>query len=286
MKKWQDFIVFIIVYSVALLVGILVVGFIESTLWIKLLVFDLVMTLVVYIASLIVKNASIYDPFWSVIPPVLILYAMISLKAFGLVNLLMLFSISLWAIRLTYNWALNWHSFKYQDWRYDLIKSKTKKLYPLASLFAIQLLPTMVVFAQIYVSVKIIEANASLSLLAIIPSIIIIAATILQGVSDVQMKKFRESNTKKRVIDTGVWRYSRHPNYFAEILVWWGIYGFYIAIFGKIDLVILAPIIMTLLFLVVSIPLMENKILKTRPEYRQYQEKTSMLILLPNKKSK
>ena len=283
MKKWQEFMVFIVVYLTAILIGLYSLRYVDGPFWFDVFVFDIVMTLVVYFSSLMVKNASLYDPYWSVIPPLLILYAMIQLDAFGLVNVIMLLALSVWAVRLTYNWAINWTSFSHQDWRYDLIKQKTKQFYPLSSLFAIMLLPTVVVYAQVYVSVAVIKTNASLTLFSVLPALVILAGTMIQYVADKQMKNFREKRSQKRVIDIGLWQYSRHPNYLGEIIVWWGMYGFYIAVVGKLDFLILAPILMTMLFLGISIPMMEKKILKTRPEYRAYQKQTSMLICLPKR---
>ena len=56
----------------------------------------------------------------------------------------------------------------------------------------------------------------------------------------------------------GLWKYSRHPNYLGEIMVWWGVYLFYVQQFG-LDLVLVAPVIMTLMFIFISVPLMEKK---------------------------
>lgn len=286
MKKWQEFGLFFLIYSFAIALGLYAVSFVEASMILTLLIFDLVMTVVIFACSLVVKNASLYDPFWSVIPPVLMLYTMVRLQAFGMVNCLLLGAITVWAIRLTYNWAINWESFKEQDWRYDLIKSKTKIFFPLASFSAIMLLPTLIVFAQVFVASEIIKANATVSAIAIISTAVILIAVVIQGISDVQMRTFRKSNTEKRIIDTGLWKYSRHPNYFAEILVWWGVYGFYIATYQQFNVLIIAPLIMTTLFLVISIPMMEKKILLKRPEYKEYQKETSMLLPLPHRKNK
>lgn len=286
MKRWQEFGFFIFIYAVAIGVGLGAIQFIDVSLLGTLFVFDVVMTVVIFVFSLIVKNASVYDPFWSVIPPVLLFYTMVKLEAFGVVNCLLLGAITVWAIRLTYNWALNWESFEQQDWRYDLIKAKTKRFFPLASFSAIMLLPTLIVFAQVFVASEVIKANAAVSPIVIISTAIIIIATGIQGLSDIQMQEFRESKTETRIIDSGLWKYSRHPNYFAEILVWWGVYGFYIATYQQFNVVISAPIIMTLLFLCISIPMMEKKILLKRPEYAEYQKETSMLFPLPNRKNK
>lgn len=75
----------------------------------------------------------------------------------------------------------------------------------------------------------------------------------------------------------GVWKHSRHPNYLGEIFVWWGTYLFTIDAFG-FSYFIIFPILMTLMFRFISVPLLENKILRTRPEYNNYKQTARMFI--------
>jgi steroid 5-alpha reductase family enzyme len=280
MNKWQSIGIIFILYVLAFFGGLYSITYLNEPIWFEVFVFDIVMTIIIYLFSLLLKNASLYDPYWSVIPPVLMIYVMIELNAFGFLNIVMLSVLSVWAIRLTYNWSKNFDSFKHQDWRYDLIKEKTKRLYPLANFLGIQLFPTLIVYAQIYVIIAVAELNLDLGLFALIPSLVVLISVYIQFVSDKQMYEFRQQTVKKRVIDTGLWQYSRHPNYFGEIMVWWGMYLFYFSATMRFDFLITAPILMTLLFVFISIPMMEQKILSTRPEYKDYQATTSMLIPL------
>ena len=78
------------------------------------------------------------------------------------------------------------------------------------------------------------------------------------------------------IIEKGLWKYSRHPNYWGEILFWWGLYLYAIGISHY--MLILAPISMTVMFLYVSIPWIEHKILRNRPQYNSYQERVNILI--------
>jgi steroid 5-alpha reductase family enzyme len=109
--------------------------------------------------------------------------------------------------------------------------------------------------------------------------LLVILATTIQYISDEQMRRFRKAHVgEKKCIYEGLWRISRHPNYFGEVTVWWGLYIMLLGLTYQFDLYILAPLSMTLLFVFISIPMMEKKILKTRPEYKLYQEQVSMLI--------
>ncbi|BCR36289.1 DUF1295 domain-containing protein [Mariniplasma anaerobium] len=244
--------------------------------------------LFIYVLSLILNNASLYDPYWSVIPPVFLTLAFISLnKGINLSYFLFLFSIYFWAVRLTINWIKNWHGFNEVDWRYIMIRDKAPKLYFLTNFSAIQLFPTLIVFAQLLVGLKIIELGASLNIVFILGFLMIIVASIIQYVSDEQMRAFRKENKgTKKCIDQGLWRISRHPNYFGEVTVWWGLYVMYLSIVQRLDFYILAPLSMTLLVVFISIPMMETKILNTRPEYKEYQEQVSMLIPFARKNDK
>lgn len=278
MRKYQELLIILVGYIVAVLLGILVSTLFSVNLVLEILIIDLVATIIIYLFSIIFKNASFYDPYWSVIPPVLVLYAMISLNSFGATNILVLIAISIWAIRLTYNWATEWTNMNKQDWRYDLIKDNTKKFYPLVSFVGIMLMPTIIVFLQVAVLVKVIEANSDISLLSMVFIILILVATLIQGISDIQMRNFRKRKVKPAVINEGLWKYSRHPNYFAEIFVWISAYGIYLSVYGRFDYYVIAPIAMIALFMFISIPLMEKKMLKSRPSYLEYQKNVSMII--------
>jgi steroid 5-alpha reductase family enzyme len=280
-KKTKDLIIVGFLYIIAFVIAYFVYTFITlDDVIIRLLIADLAAMLFIYIMSLILNNASLYDPYWSVIPPVFLIFVFIeSGKTLTLPHFMMLFAISFWAFRLTLNWIKGWHGFNEVDWRYLMIRDKAPKLYFLTNFLAIQLFPTLIVFAQLMVGIKVLTTDPSLSMVFTIGFLLVIIATLIQYVSDEQMRKFRKAHIgEKKCIDEGLWRLSRHPNYFGEVTVWWGLYIMLIGLTYQLDLYILAPLAMTLLFVFISIPMMEKKILKTRPEYKLYQEQVSMLI--------
>lgn len=287
LKKQRS--LFIVLSSYVLAIGIGVISFLmldSLTVIARFLVADIIATMVIFILSTLFKNASLYDPYWSVIPPVLLFLAMVYYQAFGNASLWMVLAITIWGIRLTYNWASQWHGFTDMDWRYQAMKDKAPKVYLLTNLFGIQLFPTAIVFIQLILGLKVIELNPSMTLLTWIGVFMIIAAAIIQLVADEQMKSFKErTKGEKLCIEEGLWKYSRHPNYFGEISVWWGIYIIYLSVVNELDVWIVSPILMTSLFLFISIPWMERKIIKTRPQYQDYQKRVSMLIPFFRKES-
>ena len=98
------------------------------------------------------------------------------------------------------------------------------------------------------------------------------------------MRKFRsDPKNKGKTMKYKLWRYSRHPNYLGEIGFWFGIYFMGISSgFAPLWLIV-CPLAMLLLFVLVSCPMMDQRSLKNRPNYREYMDNTSQLMLLPPK---
>jgi steroid 5-alpha reductase family enzyme len=280
-KKYQSMIILCLLYLVSIGVGILVFLNLESlSLILRLLIADITSTLVIWIFSMIIKNASAYDPYWSVIPPVVLILLFFYLELSSSFPIyLMIAGLTVWSLRLTYNWAKNWTGFHEQDWRYTIMYQKSPKLFFLSNLFGIQLFPTMIVFIQLIGAVYFMRMDPALTIFTWIGFIIMVSAAVIQWIADGQMRQFKERTKGQRLcIEEGLWKYSRHPNYFGEVMVWWGLYLIYFGSVMKLNLLIIAPLLMTSLFLFISIPWMEKKIILTRPEYKEYQKRVSKLI--------
>jgi steroid 5-alpha reductase family enzyme len=114
-----------------------------------------------------------------------------------------------------------------------------------------------------------------------------LAGLVIEAVADAQKSAFRSREENRgRFVATGLWRYSRHPNYFGEILVWWGIFLYAVPfLHGAAFAVVLGPVFITLLLLFVSgIPLLERSAEEkygSDPAYRDYKRRTSLLVPLP-----
>ena len=124
-----SFIAVTLVYVIAAAVGILTYRALELDRWLSLLLADIAATVVTFIFSLIFKNASVYDPYWSVQPPVILVSLAIGkeLTPFGI---LLLVTVLFWAIRLTANWAYTFKNLNHQDWRYTMLRENTGIFYP------------------------------------------------------------------------------------------------------------------------------------------------------------
>lgn len=122
--------------------------------------------------------------------------------------------------------------------------------------------------------------------------VIFLSGLLIETVSDMQKFNYRQNASNNgHWVDSGLWKYSRHPNYMGEILVWWGLFIIVVPFLSGLQwLTILGPVTITLFLLFVSgIPLLEkssDKKYGANPEYQEYKERTSLLFILPPKKSK
>lgn len=242
----------------------------------KLFFIDVIMTVVVYLFSVKYGNASIYDPYWSVIPFGMIFYYLyiFGIDVISLKVILASFAISFWSWRLTGNWLRGWKDMSHEDWRYVNLREKTGKWYLLVNFLGIHMFPTMVVFMAAIPIYYIFLFSNEMNIISWIGFGIAIGGTILEMTADNQLHKFKQQTTNSMAVcRTGVWRYMRHPNYSGEILFWLGLclmaYTPYVSYSIAVGVLLLA-----LMFLVISIPMIDKKLLKSKPEYTIYKEST------------
>jgi steroid 5-alpha reductase family enzyme len=113
---------------------------------------------------------------------------------------------------------------------------------------------------------------------------VVLIGLMFEAIGDWQLSRFKaDVGNKGRVLNRGLWRYTRHPNYFGGCCVWWGFYLMALAAGGWWSIV--GPVLMTVLLLRVSgVALLERDIAKRRPEYRRYIETTNAFFPGPSKK--
>ena len=185
---------------------------------------------------------------------------------------------SWWSWRLTYNWFRGWKGLQHEDWRYVDLRKKTRGFYPIVSFFGIQLFPTLIVFAAALPLYSIFYSDALLSWKDVWGGLLMLIGILLEIFADIQMHSFRNNpENQGKVIDIGLWKYSRHPNYLGEITFWWGVYFLSLATHPPLYFII-GPIVVTLLFVGISIPLMEKRMMANKPEFADYKKRTAVLI--------
>ncbi len=289
-SKWSSVALITAIYVLAGLIGWLVFHFVmqflpslEGRAWVGLFLADVAATVVVWVFGLLYENVSVYDPYWSVFPPVAFLLWAFYTGVWSLPVILLLIASWYWGWRLTRNWVITFKGIGHEDWRYTKYRSLHPALFHLINFFGLNMVPTLVVFAAMLPGLKLYETPLSFKFssavsfsLVFLGFIICLIAPTIQLIADKQSHDFRAAHPGE-VCNVGLWKHGRHPNYFGEILFWWGIWIMYVP-FGGIDWYILGPIAMTALFLGISIPLMEQRQLANKPGYAAYKKQTRLLI--------
>ncbi len=270
-----SFIIITVVYMLAAAAGYLVFSNMRTVLWMRVLAADIAATLLVFVFSCVYHNASVYDPYWSV-QPIAILIA--TAREFTLPAALLAFLILLWGVRLTLNWAYTFQGLDYQDWRYTDLQKKTGALYPLVNLFGIHMVPTLIVYSCIIPVLHVLDRTPAFRPLCLIGFLISLSGAVLQMTADLQMHRYRR-HRETTFIETGLWRYSRHPNYLGEIMMWWGVSLFSIALLGFSWYLCIGAAANHLMFLFISIPMAEKR-QGQKPGFEEYKARTHLLIPL------
>lgn len=280
MNTWKhnravSFVIVTAVYILAGAVGIAVYRSLDLSWWLALLIADVAATVVTFVFSVIFGNASVYDPYWSVQPPV-ILIALAWGRELTPLGILLIAAVSYWAIRLTANWAYTFDNLKHQDWRYTMLKEKTGIFYPVINFVGIHMVPTLVVYGCILPAGYAIINSTNITAASVVFLCVSLLAATMQGIADIQMHKFRKNRTAP-FIRAGLWKYSRHPNYLGEILMWWGVALAVICAAPEAWYLAAGAAANTVLFLAVSIPMAEGR--QSRKEgYAAYKKQTRMLL--------
>jgi steroid 5-alpha reductase family enzyme len=270
-----SFIIITLVYVIATAVGFVVYHYTPCDFWLKLLIADVAGTVVTFIFSLVFKNSSVYDPYWSVLPIIVVVFYAI-FNGVNLLSLLMLIAICIWGLRLTANWAYTFKNLTHQDWRYTMLKEKTGAFYPLINFLGIHLFPTLVVYGCILPTVFAFQTILYVNAGSIIFLCVSLLAVVLQGTADCQMHYYRKHKTTP-FIRIGLWKYSRHPNYLGEILMWWGIALSFICACPQMWYLLAGALVNTIMFLVVSVPMADKRQSK-KDGFNEYKKQTFMLL--------
>jgi steroid 5-alpha reductase family enzyme len=279
-KTAKSFSVVIAIYAVAIAAAVATVLVMQSPLWLEVLVADVVATAITFVGSFMVKNSSMYDAYWSVAPAVAAVGMAVTGGGLGSRKIIVTFVVLAWAIRLTANWAYGWAGMKHEDWRYVKLQQDTGKLYWLVSFLGVHFFPTAMVFAGMLPLFVAYRSELLLGPLDLLGVLIGVAAVALEGIADAQMHRFRRSNTENtRVMETGLWSRSRHPNYLGEILFWVSLACFGLSAAPSQWWRLAGVVTMVALFVFISIPMIEKRHLQRKgAAFAAYQSRVPMLV--------
>lgn len=187
--------------------------------------------------------------------------------------------VTLWGVRLaTYLFFRNWS--EGEDWRYKQMREGWQGSFVLNSYFKIFILQGSLMFIiSLVLMQQPVETTSNSAIFSYLGMAIFTIGFLWESIADFQLKQFKSKpENKGKFMQSGLWKYSRHPNYFGEILVWWGIYIFTIS-YGKWYLFIISPVTITFLLLKVSgIPFLQKKQSKS-DKYEAYLDAVPNSIL-------
>jgi steroid 5-alpha reductase family enzyme len=189
-------------------------------------------------------------------------------------NILLLSLVAIWSLRLSLFLAVR-NRGENEDRRYREIRANNEPYFSLKSLYIIFGLQALLAWIISITLLSSLSSSAQIGLLEIVATAIWIAGFAIETIADQQLYRFKsDSNNKGRVLSSGLWAYSRHPNYFGEFLIWWSYFLFAVPAGGWWT--VFSPLLMTLLLLKVSgVSLMEKGITERRGQYREYIESTN-----------
>jgi len=257
-------------------------------LWLDGLIADLIATLVVFAASRLHKNSSFYDAYWSVLPPLLLLAWWIEADTptDGARPWLVAFVVLFWAVRLTGNWIYAFPGLHHEDWRYPMLRDKAGKAEAVVDLMGIHVFPTFQVFAgMLPVYLVLTHTNRDLGWLDVVALLVGAGAVVLAFVADLQMYRFARTRQPGQAMDSGLWAWSRHPNYFGELSFWGSLALFGLAAApGDWFWAVLGTVGMYAMFQGASIPMMEERSLERRPSYQAVIDRVPRFVPRPPRK--
>ena len=232
--------------------------------------------LAVWLLSLKRKDASIVDSVWGMGFALIAVVAYVATEGCLLRKRLITALTIIWAVRLSLHIFLR-NRGKGEDYRYSAMRRKHGARFPLVSLYTVfgfQGLLMWLVSLPLQVAQRA-AAPAALGWLDGIGAGVWLIGFLFEAIGDWQLKRFKADPANRgKVMNRGLWRYTRHPNYFGDALVWWGY--FLIALATPSSLwTIISPVVMTTLLMKVSgVALLEKGLVKTKPDYQDYARRT------------
>ena len=237
---------------------------------------------VLWLLSLRLKDASIVDLFWGT-GFVIIAWVALGLSGFSPRGTLVTGLVTLWGLRLSI--YLTWRNHgRGEDPRYVVWRNQHGARWPLRSLFQVFILQG-VLMCLISSPVQFaIISKGDLGPLDVVGAVLVLIGVAFETIGDLQLARFKANPANKgKVMTLGLWRYTRHPNYFGDAVVWWGLACFGIAS-GAWYTVASSGLMTFLLVRVSGVALLEST-MKKRPGYTEYVESTSSFFPLPPRKA-
>ena len=235
-----------------------------------------------FIVGTRIKNNSIVDMGWGlgfVIPTVVLYFFSGQTDP----QFILMFLVSFWGLRLTYHLVKrNWG--KPEDFRYKLWRRQWKEKVNIIAFQRVYLLQASIMFivgVPVFVMMNQSSNEISFNLGSLVALALYFTGIFFEAVGDSQLKEHRKRNPKE-LMTSGLWRLSRHPNYFGNSLIWFGISLFVIIHRPSLWWTIVSPLVMTYILVFISIPILERRMQK-KAGWDEYAATTSRFIPWPTK---
>jgi steroid 5-alpha reductase family enzyme len=203
----------------------------------------------------------------------------------GLRQGLVLALVGWWAVRLTWNWARGWHGLHHEDWRYVDLRASSGSAYWLVSFVGLHLMPTLQVFLgclPLWPALAV--GTRPFGPLDVVATLVTAGAIAIEQRADNQLRAFRRAQPPpEAILASGLWAWSRHPNYFGEMGFWWGLWLFALAADPGAWWTGVGALSITLMFRFASLPLVETRMLARRPGFAAHQRMVSMVVPWPRR---
>lgn len=242
---------------------------------------------VLWLVSLALKDASIVDIFWG--PGFALagwVYFILTPDSYLPRKLLVAALVTIWGLRLGMHIGMR-NLGKGEDYRYQTWRREAGAKWWWYSFFKVFLLQGVLMWLiSSPLAVAQIAATPNLTLFDVAGVVLWLTGFLFEAIGDWQLRRFKaDSANKGKVMRTGLWQYTRHPNYFGDALLWWGYFAFALNLLPLGLVTVYSPILMTTLLMRVSgVALLEQNLKKTKPEYADYIESTNAFFPgLPHK---
>ncbi len=232
-----------------------------------------------WVASLVARDASIVDRFWGISFIVLASAASAATDGYETRAHLVMLLVAIWGLRLSFYITVR-NLGTGEDFRYRAMRRAWGARFPFVSLFTVFLLQGVIAWIVSLPVQAAIDADtpARLTALDVLGVLVWTAGFLFETIGDWQLARFKDDpRNRGRLLDRGLWRYTRHPNYFGDALQWWGLWLFAAATGAWWTAV--GPALMTFLLMRVSgVTLLEKRLRSSKPEYEEYCRRTSAFI--------
>ena len=235
-----------------------------------------------WLVSLPKRDVGVVDPLWSLFFLLAVLIYRASLPRTPRGELLLVL-VALWALRLAgYLLWRNWG--EPEDRRYRKMRARHQPGFWWRSVYLVFGLQAAIASVLSLPLLWAVSSQRKLGALDALATLLWLVGFLCETVADLQLARFKSAGAPTAVLDRGLWRYSRHPNYFGEALLWWGYFLLAAAAGGWWT--VFAPLLMTFLLLRVSgVSLLEADIGERRPDYRRYIARTSAFVPWPPRRT-